>query len=327
MMLLTGKLKENHPVFMPLRSKIDRRSAILALSGAVFSACRRSSRPIIVGGKDFTEQRILKEVIAQHLERSTHLKVRRSPGVTDADDEIEHKKIDVYVEYSGTALIDILGGDRTPDDAMMTDTIRPAYRKRGLEWFDSLGFRDDFAIVIRKADSDKYGIRSLADASLRPAWRVADGPGFELRPDGLAMMLTKCKIHLSQPPLTRKVDELYKMLEDERVDMIAANSTDRLLGFPSFVHLDDSARIFPPYDAAVVARIEMLDQHPQVRPALQQLSGRISELAMQAMNGRFDEVLSKIRTEANRSLDDQASDLDDQAAALVAATFLDNQNL
>jgi glycine betaine/choline ABC-type transport system substrate-binding protein len=313
--------------------RFHRRRALAALGGAVFLPCARgsdtstSSSTITVGGRAFTEQRILTQIVAQLLRRKTSLTVKITPGSENPDDDIQDKLIDVYVEYSGTAFTKTLNMAYDPSkDANIIPTIKSRFRelKPSLEWFDSLGFEDKFAIVIRTADCQYYKIHYLSEASKRPAWRIADGEGFELRPDGLVNLLTKGHIHLSEPPLTRKVAELYQLyqlLEGDRVDMIAANSTDRLLDSPSLTVLVDRDHIFPPYDAAIVARTEVLNQHPDVRRALNQLTAKISLETMRRLINSFDGVKADI-ARSKQERDD--SRLDDEAAAQIAKGFLDS---
>ena len=274
-----------------------------------------SPRPQIrIGGKDFEEQRILLEVIAQHVEHYLPLDVIRKPDLRDPNVELRAGRIYAYVEYSGTALVAVLGQTDSNNRKVPWPLIRQEYGKDGLEWFEQLGFEDTFALVMRSGDAKGLGIRSLSDAAKKKDdWLIAAGPEFQIRGDGLAGLVRRYGIQLGGRPLTiEKVDQLYSALEERRVDLIAANSTDGLLLRLPVVTLEDDLRFFPAYEAAIVARRDGLDKHVDLRRVIGQLSGRIDQKTIQTLNAQAEQPAT-LGVSAESPL---------QTAARVARDFL-----
>jgi glycine betaine/choline ABC-type transport system substrate-binding protein len=253
-----------------------------------------SSPQISVGSKNFTEQVILGEIVAQQLER-------RLPGVTIyrklnlggtmlAQQALATGQIDVYPEYTGTALTTILKLPPSADAAAVLARIRAEYQRRwNLVWLDPLGFNNTFAMVVRGGDARAGQIRSLSDAARRPAgWRLGIGYEFLTRPDGLRGLLATYPLRIQGTPKTMDLGLLYQALEQKQVDLVAANATDGLLSMLDMQVLEDDRHYFPPYQAALVVRPEALSAHPGMKQALAELSGRFSDAAMRKLNYEVD---------------------------------------
>src|SRR5574341_102954 len=110
------------------------------------------------------------------------------------------------------------------------------------------------------------------------------GYEFQQRPDGLQGLAEIYRLKFKEPPKTMDLGLLYKAIEQGQVDMISANATDGMLSVMDLRVLRDDKSYFPPYQAAVLVRSEALDRHPGLRAALNELSGKLTDQAMQKLN-------------------------------------------
>jgi glycine betaine/choline ABC-type transport system substrate-binding protein len=253
------------------------RTKIISVLVLLLTAC--GPRAIRVGSKNFTEQVVLGEIIAQHLENRLHEKVARSlnlGGTLFAQQAIMSREIDLYPEYSGTALSVVL---KDPHANLQSEYARRFH----LAWLDPLGINNGFAMVVRKS----LGLKTLTQAAQTP-WTLGVGYEFEQRADGLAALKAAYGLQLKGPPKTMDLGLLYKALEQGQVDMIAANATDGILSKGEFQVLDDDKHAFPPYDISIVAREDLLNQRPEVRAALNDLTGKFTNAKMQSLNYQVD---------------------------------------
>ncbi|MEP6716119.1 MAG: glycine betaine ABC transporter substrate-binding protein [Terriglobia bacterium] len=252
------------------------------------AACSREPR-IRVGSKNFSEQLVLGEIVAQHLENRLHGHVSRRldlGGTLLAQQSLVTGEIDVYPEYTGTALTSILKLPLQKDPAKVLEVVRNGYRQWHLEWLDPLGFENTFAMAVRKEDA--AGITTLSAAGRARAWRLGAGYEFAHRPDGLPGLLQTYGLRMTGTPKSMDLGLLYQALVRKQVDMVAGNSTDGLLSVLPIVVLQDDKRYFPPYDCALVVREEAERNFPGLRPALQELSGRIDSNTMRRLNYELD---------------------------------------
>jgi osmoprotectant transport system substrate-binding protein len=252
----------------------------------------RPDHPVI-GAKNFTEQVILGELLAQEIEAKSSLKVERRfylAGSYICNQALVAGRIDAYVEYTGTALTAILKQpvDRNPKSVL--DVVRRLYASRyGVTAADSLGFENTFAMVIRGDDARRLQISTLSQAApFTPGWRLGVGYEFEQRPDGLPGLSAAYNLHFGGAPRTMDLGLLYRALNAHQVDMIAANSTDGPIQAFGLVALQDDRHYFPPYDAVPLVRTDALRRWPQIAVALHALAGRISAEDMRAMNEAVD---------------------------------------
>jgi glycine betaine/choline ABC-type transport system substrate-binding protein len=271
---------------------MDRRQAIAGLSGALLAACGRSAGPR-VGSKNFTEQVILGEIAAQHLEARLGRHVDRKldlGGTMVAHQAITSGSIDVYPEYTGTALTAVLKLPlMTGADAVFA-RVHEEYGKRfGLEWLPPLGFDDSFAMVIRSELARREGLATLSDAAkYSPGWNLGVGYEFLDRPDGLAALRKTYHLPIAGTPKTMDLGLLYRALEQGQVTMVAGNTTDGLLSVLDVTVLRDDLHAFPPYQAALIVRSEATSTDPKLREMLLQLSGKFTEKTMRSLNHSVD---------------------------------------
>lgn len=268
-------------------------AGLIAAAGAHWLAACSQDHPLTVGSKNFTEQVILGEIVAQHVSLRLSQRVDRKlnlGGTLLAHQALVKGKLDLYPEYTGTALTAILKLPRSSDPAGVLTRVRNEYQKRfNVLWLDPLGFNNTFAMVIRGEDSRKYGIETLSDAAGHAnGWTLGVGYEFQQRPDGLPGLMKTYKLPLKRSPRTMDLGLLYKALEQKQVDMVAANTTDGLLSVLDVKVLVDDKRYFPPYQASLAVRAEALAKRPPLKRALEQLSGLFSDEIMRTLNYAVD---------------------------------------
>jgi osmoprotectant transport system substrate-binding protein len=265
-------------------------SAAALLVILLLAAC--STRPrdtIVVGSKNFPEQALLGEILAQHLEARTHLRVERRfylAGSYICQQALLAGRIDTYIEYTGTALTAILHDPIESDPSAVFGKVKAQYESRfGFEMLPPLGFNDTFAIVVRGEDARRLNLKTLTDAArYTPQWRPGFGYEFMERPDGYAGLARVYGLKFAAPPRVLDLGLLYRALLDGQVDLVAGNSTDGLLAARDLVVLQDDKHYFPPYEAVPIARQDFLARYPEVRDAISALAGQISDAEMQKMN-------------------------------------------
>jgi glycine betaine/choline ABC-type transport system substrate-binding protein len=264
----------------------------LMLAARVASACSRSDR-IVVGSKNFTESDLLAELVAQQIERRTDVTVERRlhlGGTFVCHEAITSAKIDVYVEYTGTAYTNVLGHAPIADPDSVYRAVAAEYAERlELTWTAPFGFDNTFAILVRRADAERYGLRAISDlARVAPRWRAGFGYEFLDRADGFPGLARTYGLRFAAPPAGMDLGLTYRALAEGKVDVIAGNSTDGLIAALDLVALEDDRGYFPPYQAAPVVRAAVLERHPNVAAALAELGGKISDDAMRRLNALVD---------------------------------------
>ncbi len=252
----------------------------------------RPSVPVI-GTKNFTEQVVLGELLAQEIEAKSHLKVERRfylAGSYICQQALVSGRIDAYVEYTGTALTAILKQPLDRDQQRVLDTVRRLYAQRyNVTVAPPLGFENTFAMIIRGDDARRYNLRMLSQAAqYTPQWKLGVGYEFEQRPDGLPGLSKVYGLKFDGPPRTMDLGLLYRALNAHQVDMIAGNSTDGPIQAFGLTVLEDDKHYFPPYQAVPLVRDDALRRWPQIKMALDALAGRVTADDMRSMNEAVD---------------------------------------
>jgi len=264
-------------------------ASVVAIGIAVACGCGRGARPIVVGSKNFTEQLILGEIMAQQLERKLGQKVERRldlGGTLLAHQALVTGELDVYPEYTGTALTAILKHGPSSDPKGVLEAVRSEYEKRWrVEWLAPFGFNNSFAMVIRGSN----GMKTLSEAAQRKRdWVMGAGYEFVVRPDGFHGLVKAYGLETKGEVETMDLGLLYQALEQRKVDMIAASATDGMLSVLNVTVLEDDRRYFPPYEAAPVVRAEALSAHAGMKEALDELAGKLTDRDMQKLNYQLD---------------------------------------
>lgn len=271
-----------------------RRASLVVLSICLLMpACRSSRRPIIIGSKNFTEQVVLGELLAQHIASRTKLPVERRfnlGGTYICQDAVRTGQIDLYVEYTGTALTAILGEKPSSDPAEVYARVKAAYQKRfKLAVTAPLGFNNSFAMVIRGEDARRLKLKTISDlVPYAPKWQAAFGYEFMERPDGYHGLVKTYHLHFGRDPRIMELGLLYRALLEKQADIVAGSATDGAISAHDFVVLEDDKHYFPPYDAVPIVREQTLRRHAALAGALADLAGKISEDEMRRMNYAVD---------------------------------------
>lgn len=292
---------------------LDRR-AFLSGSIAVLAdaGCRSSHRDMVVGSKNFTEQLVLGEIFAQMLEHYCQAPVDRRfylAGTYLCQQAILAGRIDVYPEYTGTALAAVLKQKASGDAAQVYEEVRRRYQQKfDLDVMAPLGFNNSFAMVMRGDDARRLGLTRLSQlAPEAPRMRLGVGYEFLERQDGYQGLVRSYDLKFEEAPRVMDLGLLYRALESRSVDIVAGSNTDGLIRALGLIVLDDDRHYFPPYDAVPIARPDLFQRFPRARSAFEQLAGRITADDMRALN--------------------YAVDGEKRDAAAVAVEFLQHRNL
>ena len=260
---------------------------------------------IVIGAKNFTEQVVLGELLAQEIEAVSGRHVERRfylAGSYLCQQALVSGRIDGYVEYTGTALTAILKQPlpAVKDPAAVFATVKGLYESRYKVHVEpGLGFEDTFAMVVRGDDADRLHLTKISDVQGQAdVMRLGVGYEFQARPDGLAGLQTVYDLHFGAPRVM-DLGLLYRAMASHQVDIVAGNSTDGPIRALGFRVLEDDRHYFPPYEAVPLIREDSLALHPEIQVALDRLAGRVSAMEMQAMNdavdGRHEDVGAVVR--------------------------------
>jgi osmoprotectant transport system substrate-binding protein len=267
---------------------------LIAATAALLLSCSPShSHRIIVGSKNFTESFILGELVAQQIEAHTNLKVERRfylAGTYICQQEILAGRIDIYPEYTGTALTVILKQPAGQDRTEVYQRVKREYEHRfRLTLGPAFGFNNTFAMEIRGKDARRLNLHTLSQAAaFAPQWRAGFGYEFMERPDGYRGLVATYGLHFAEQPRIMDLGLLARALKGDQIDFAGGNATDGLIPALDLVALEDDRHYFPPYEAVPVIRAQTLQQHPEVARVLADLDGKISDVQMQQMNYAVD---------------------------------------
>ena len=255
--------------------------------------CGRRADRIVVGSKNFTEQLILGELFAQLIEARIHMPVERRfylAGTFICQQAILAGRIDIYPEYTGTALTAILKEQPSADKREVYQRVKDGYESKfRLNVGSPLGFNNTFAMVIRGEDARRLHLKMLSQAAaFAPHWRAGFGYEFMERADGYKGLVASYGLRFAEPPRIMDLGLITRALKERQVDIIAGNNTDGLIPALDLFVLEDDHHYFPPYEAVAVMRGEMLKNHPEVGVALGQLAGAISDEDMRRLNYAVD---------------------------------------
>jgi osmoprotectant transport system substrate-binding protein len=270
-----------------------RRLLPLILALALCSSCRAPKPQIVIGSKFFTEQVVLAELLAQHIEARMGIHVERKTnlgGTLLVHKAMQAGQVDLYVEYTGTALNAVLNEKPTGDSTAVLHRVQQQYGERfHFTVTEPLGFENTFAMVIRGDDAQRLHLARTSDiVPHAPQWRVGVGFEFLERSDGFRGWSERYGLHFAQQPSVMDLGLIYRALQDHKVDIVAGNSTDGVIDSLHLVILEDDRHYFPPYDAVPIVRQAALEQFPQLRGVLAELGGKITGADMRHLNYLVD---------------------------------------
>jgi glycine betaine/choline ABC-type transport system substrate-binding protein len=263
---------------------------LFAAAIVVATLGRAPNDAIRVGSKNFTEQVILGEIIAQTIETRTSLRVERRlnlGGTFICDRALRAGDIDAYVEYSGTAQSAILHDPPDTDPRRVLAAVRARYADAGITVLDPLGFENTFAMLVRGDDARRLGLKTISDVATKTTgWRAGFGYEFLQRADGYPGLARIYGLRFGAPPTAMDLSLIYRALANRQVDFIAGDATSGLVEAYGLVMLEDDRHYFPPYDAVPLVRSAVLLAHPPLRDALASL--RMTLADMRRMNHAVD---------------------------------------
>lgn len=250
-------------------------------------------KSVVVATKNFTEQLILGELIAELIEARTEWKVKRewSLGSTDiCHAALLRGDIDMYPEYSGTALLQVLKADHktiAPDEIF--SFVADKYRQKfNLEWLPPLGFSNGGTLAIDAAFAARHNIACISDLRQHAKHlKIAAPEEFMSRPDGYATVVEGYQLVFNEIK-QMEIGLMYRAIDTKQVDVITGFTTDGRLQSARLKSLSDDQSRFPRYDAAIVVRRAIVENHPEIIDALKPLQGKLSEDAMRQLNYRVE---------------------------------------
>jgi len=261
-----------------------------------FAGCtaKSSNNTIRIGTKNFTEQFILGELMAQLIESRTNIHVKRVfnlGGTMICHSALLKGEIDLYAEYTGTALTAILKRAKISSPQSAYNTVKKAYQEMyGLEWLEPFGFNNTFTITVRNSDAEANGWKKISDLKkVSGKLRAGFTAEFVERPDGYPGLKRAYGFQFGS---VKDLDPglMYQAQAQEEVDVICAFATDGRIVAYDFLPLIDDRGFFAPYYAASVIRGEVLKAHPEIRDALAPLAGLLNNETMQKLNFQVDEM-------------------------------------
>jgi glycine betaine/choline ABC-type transport system substrate-binding protein len=261
---------------------------------ALFAACdRHRADRVVIGSKNFTEQAVLGEIFAQQLEARTKLQIERRfylAGSFICQQAIVSGRIDMYPEYTGTALTAILKEPPQRGNDAVFQRVKSEYERRfQLTLAPPLGFDNTFALEIRGDDARRLQLKTISQAAqYTPQWHAGFGYEFMERADGYKGLVATYGLRFDGTPRIMDLGLLARALKEKQVDLAVGNATDGLIPALDLFVLEDDRHYFPPYEAVPVIREETLRLHPEVGPALAELAGKISDSDMQQLNYAVD---------------------------------------
>src|ERR1700680_1623529 len=261
----------------------------LVVTSAFLTSCHAPKPQIVIGSKFFTEQVVLAELLAQHIEARTGIHVERKTnlgGTLLVHKAMQAGQVDLYAEYTGTALTAVLNESPTGDSSAVYQRVKQLYGERfNFEVTEPLGFENTFAMVIRGEDAQQLHLRRMSDlVPIAPKWRIGVGFEFLERSDGFRGWSERYGLEFAPHRSGRELGLIYRAFQDHKVDMVAGNSTHGVIDSLHLVILEDDRHYFPPYDSVPIVRRDTLKKFPQLRATLAELSSKVTGADMRHLN-------------------------------------------
>ncbi|MBD2056309.1 quaternary ammonium transporter [Oculatella sp. FACHB-28] len=271
---------------------------IVVLTTAIAVACNsggtgdNSAAPVRVGSKDFTEEFILGEMYALVLEDSG-LQVERKfnlGGTPVAQSAIINDEIDLYPEYTGTALLTVLKLPVISDRQQVFDTVSSEYKEQfDLVWLDPAPMNNTQALAMTQEKAEQYGIRTISDlVGQAEQLTIVTTPEFQEREDGLPGLKRVYGEFDFKQLIPVDAGLRYEALVRGEADVVEAFGTDGQISAYNLVVLEDDKGLFPPYQVAPVVRQAALDANPEIQDALNALAPKLTDETMRRLNNEVD---------------------------------------
>lgn len=248
-----------------------------------------SKRILRIGAKDFSEQRILGELLAQLVsEKGIAVEKKENLGGMLCHQALLAQEIHVYAEYTGTAM-DLFQLPHEYDPKVLAQNLQAVYQTKHIAMGPPLGFRDDFVLLMRAKQATQLGIHTLSQAlPYAENWRFGMGHDFRIRADGYRAFLKTYPFGFAETK-TMDLNLLYSALAQNQLDFIVGSSTDGRIAAQQLIALQDDRHFFVPYEAVFVMTDEAKAQFPEVWDLILQLAGKISTEEMTQLNFEADQ--------------------------------------
>ena len=282
-------------------------SALVALGLALPAA----AAPLVVGGKNFTEQQLIAEITTQLLKsKGFEVDKRAGLGTAPLRQALEAGQIDLYWEYTGTSLITFNKIEEKMDAEQTYAKVKELDGEKGLVWLNPSKVNSTYAIAMRAADAKERGIATISDLAAKinggEALTFGSNAEFYARPDGLKPLEKLYGFEYGRANVKRMDTGLvYQALKDGQVDSGQVFATDGRIPAFDFVVLKDDKGYFPSYAMTPVVRKDILDANPQLADLLNDLSGRLDDAAMMALNSQVDVIKKSVEGVASDFLEAQ----------------------
>jgi osmoprotectant transport system substrate-binding protein len=271
---------------------LHRREFLVTLPLIAAVSCHRGPGPLGIGAPNSTEQILLAEIVAQHIERRVGRKTLRQFGaggtlITYAS--FQNGEISIYPEYTGTIISEILHEQPALDAGVVFERARGELRRIAqADLLDPLGVQPSVVGVIRADDSRAGKLTTLSDAAqVSAGWKIGISFEFQQRPDGIPG-LTQYHLPMTSPIRAMERNTMFRALEEGQVSMVFASLTDGALESASWKVLTDDRHVFAPQQACLIVRMSELEREPKLQPALAELSGKFTNEEMRRLNAQVD---------------------------------------
>ena len=265
---------------------------LLALAAAVLLALPAAAQTVKVGSKNFTEQYIIAEIYAAALENAG-MKVERKinlGGTLIAHKALTTGEIDLYPEYTGTALVAVLKAPVKSDPQAVFDQVKAFYEKEyGLTWLKPAGINNGYAMLVRPDTAQRYGLKTLSDlAKASKQLVMGAGPEFLDRQDGLPGLKATYGIEFKDFKQFAKLGLRYDALTAKQIDVANGFATDWQIAEQKLAVLDDDKGLFPPYYVAPVIRQQTLQANPKIAEVLDRVDAALDNATMRDLNAKVE---------------------------------------
>ena len=256
------------------------------------SEAQQSSTTIRVGSKDFTENLVIAEIYALALEDNGYT-VDRVSNISSSliHNSIVNDEIDLYPEYTGTGLLSVLGEDMETDPEKVYKTVKKEYEEQfNLTWLDYAPANDSQGLVIRTEVANSLNIKTISDLQAHASeLRFASQGEFDEREDGLPGLEKTYGTFNWQSSKVYDNSLKYSVLENDEADVTPAYTTEgQLVSTDKFTLLEDDKQFWPPYNLAPVVRDNILDDNPDIKTILNNISAKLDTETVTELNAKVD---------------------------------------
>lgn len=283
---------------------------VLLISTLLVTGCEgKKEEELIVGGKNFTEQFIMAEMLGMLIEENTDidLSIQTNLAANVIMNAIKSDQVDLYLEYTGTGLTD-LGIEPISDPKEAYEVVKKEFDEQyNIKWMKPYGFNNTYALMVTQETAEKYNLKTISDmAKIANELTLGSTYIFKERDDGYPGVSKHYDFKFAD---VKGMDPslMYQAVVQGEVDVISGFATDGRMAAFGLVILEDDQQFFPPYDATVIIRGEILEQYPELEEIVNQLVGRIDDNKMAELNA--------------------AADLDKREPADIAREFLEEEGL